>query len=148
MMLDMRNKRRGFTLLEISIFIFIIGILFAMLIPTLMRARAEGRLSACKDNILAIVTAENVYYTAHHYYATMDQLVDGEYIKGNAPSCPTGGLYNIELYTVQGMDGPVKYTVSCGGTHHIGSLKIQSGYPKYCQILNKVIESEKQLPRS
>lgn len=60
----MNKKHRascGFTLIELLVVIAIIAILMAILMPTLSRAREQGKRAACMNNTKSLALAWNIY---------------------------------------------------------------------------------------
>jgi prepilin-type N-terminal cleavage/methylation domain-containing protein len=55
------NMRRGFTLIELLVVIAIIAILMAILMPTLHRAREQGKRAACLSNLKQLSLAWITY---------------------------------------------------------------------------------------
>jgi prepilin-type N-terminal cleavage/methylation domain-containing protein len=68
------HKQIGFTLIELLVVIAIIALLMAILIPTLNRAREQGKRATCLHNLKGLVLAWIMY--------TDDN--DGRLIQGQA----------------------------------------------------------------
>ncbi|MCS1407222.1 MAG: hypothetical protein M2R45_00379 [Verrucomicrobia subdivision 3 bacterium] len=56
-----RRNRAGMTLVELLVVIAVLGLLAALLLPGLGRARERGRRAACLNNLKQIVTANLIY---------------------------------------------------------------------------------------
>jgi len=72
-----RKLRKGFTLVELLVVIAIIGVLVALLLPAVQRARESSRRTSCLNNLRQLSLAALVYETRMGSYpALFDQLAD------------------------------------------------------------------------
>ena len=95
-----KNRKSGFTLVEIMIVVLIIAMLAAIAIPSFVRARQRSRTSTCINNLRQIESAKE-------QYAMEANLADGDgvaaitwtdYIKSGQPTCPIGNAaYTVDV---------------------------------------------------
>jgi general secretion pathway protein G len=119
MILNKKDGRKGFTLIELMIVIVIIGILATLLIPRIMERPEEARRIKAKMDIKTIESALKLYKIDSGTYPTTEQGLEalvkkpetsplpkkwreGGYLEGSVPNDPWGNPF---YYTSPGSDG-------------------------------------------
>jgi len=91
----MKNRKEGFTLVEIMIVVMIIGLLAALAIPSMQKARDNAQEKSCINNLRQIKGAVQMYATEYNH-ATTDSIADDHWtaildlLDDNTPTCPYG----------------------------------------------------------
>ncbi len=81
-----QDEHRAFTLIELLIVIAIIGVIMAILLPTLAGARQAGRTTVCQNHIRSIAAAVGTYTAQHEIFPL-------SYVYG---ADKTGGTWRVE----------------------------------------------------
>lgn len=107
----MGRNDKGFTLLEMLVVLFIIGVILAIAIPNLAKTGDTAQSKAEEANIQMLeAQAENYRLAEGSYPDTVKELVDKGYIR-SAPKCKNGKDFIIQEHS--GDEG-VSITIKCG----------------------------------
>lgn len=94
-----RGRRAGFTLVEIMIVVFILGLLVGLAIPNFLKARNTSSAKACMANLRQIQLAKDRWAmdtkALPTAVVTADDIYGKEKYLDEAPTCPVGGTYTI-----------------------------------------------------
>lgn len=123
-MLAIMESKKGFTLVEIMIVVAIIGLLAAIAIPNLIRARQRARDSVMKANLHTVMTAAHDFIDETGSQpgsigALSDQL-DADMVSGTKDNVTyafvgsTGGTFTVTATPPTG-SGAHSYTIDQGG---------------------------------
>lgn len=92
----MKNRKQGFTLVEIMIVVMIIGLLAAIALPGFARARATSQQNACINNMRQVASAID-QAAIELGRGSASNIEDADWtgaitdmIKGGIPACPIG----------------------------------------------------------
>jgi prepilin-type N-terminal cleavage/methylation domain-containing protein len=93
-------RRAAFTLVEIMIVVAIIGLLAAVAIPNIVKARKEAQRTACIANLKAIEGAKG-FWALQMKKGDADVPTDADIFGpdqaiAQKPDCPSGGTYDLK----------------------------------------------------
>lgn len=130
---------KEFNLLGLMGAVFLLFTLAATIAPNFIRARAQGRLSACKSNLKNLGTAMEMYSSdCEGKYPLYMMKLTPNYLK-TIPECPNTGRVTYRMtfgaaapYNTQNYQD--YYFVECTGEGHV-PLGAPPNYPQYNGIV-------------
>ncbi len=99
-MIRTKNRRRGFTLIEILVVVVILGILATVIVPKIMGRPEEARRTKAVMDIKSIETALNLYKIDNGTFPTTEQGLSAlvtQPTSGNVPKKWRAGGYLAKL---------------------------------------------------
>lgn len=81
-------RQSGFTLIEIMVVVVILGILASIIVPSIMGAPDQARMTKARQDIRAIESALKLYRLDNYRYPTMEQGLKALVEKPNIPPEP------------------------------------------------------------
>jgi general secretion pathway protein G len=111
----MQNKMSGFTLIEVMVVVVILGILAAVIIPSVVGRDEDARRTLVQTSLSNVANALEMYRLDNHKYPTTQEGLEALVTKpASAKVFPAGGY--LKSVPADPWDNPIQYvTPGAGG---------------------------------
>lgn len=95
------KETAGFSLIELIIVVLVIGIISAIAIPNLLKARRSANEASAVASVRLITRGEVVFHLNNKRYATIDELYNANHLDqtlGVAPYAKSGYMFSVEVF--------------------------------------------------
>jgi len=92
------KSERGFSLIELLICVVIIGVIMALAVPGLVKARQYAQAGSAIQSLRTVTTAENLYERRYHEFGLLTDLApDGTIDSNLAAGTKSGYVFVLTL---------------------------------------------------
>ncbi|HEY1090708.1 MAG TPA: type II secretion system major pseudopilin GspG [Burkholderiaceae bacterium] len=99
----------GFTLIELLVVLGIIGVMAALIVPSVMDRAEEARVTAARSDVTALMQALKLYKLDNHRYPTSEQGLQALLAKPAAEPVPNNWRPYLEKLPVDPWKQPYQY---------------------------------------
>jgi prepilin-type N-terminal cleavage/methylation domain-containing protein len=124
-----RFRQKGYTLIELMTILIILGIITAIAMPYLVKARYQAQWSTCQFNLRGIGIALKIYAADNTLYPEdISAIYTGNppYLSPK-PVCPS----NLSNYGYTVAPDRKSFSIYCQGIHYLGISGVKEGFPQY-----------------
>jgi len=100
-MISLKNRKQGFTIVELLIVIVVIGILALLVITTYSGIQAKARDSKRSSDVKSLQTQVEAYFSQNGHYPSRADMNSATWRKNNMPSLDSNALKDPKSTTAQ-----------------------------------------------